>query len=77
MPTYDYKCEKCGHLFEIEQRITEDPLKYCPKCKGSIRRLINPVGIVFKGSGFHINDYSKDRKSTAPPAKTPTTPKKK
>jgi len=58
MPLYDYKCEKCGHLFEVKQRITEEPLKHCPKCKGRIKRLISPAGIIFKGSGFHVTDYS-------------------
>ena len=68
MPLYDYKCEKCGHLFEVKQRITEEPLKHCPKCKGRIRRLISPAGIIFKGSGFHVTDYAK---KAAGPKKVP------
>ncbi|MBI5701164.1 zinc ribbon domain-containing protein [Candidatus Saganbacteria bacterium] len=68
MPTYDYKCEQCGHIFEIVQRITEEPLKFCPECKGIIKRLISAAGIVFKGSGFHVTDYAKkDPKSSDPP----------
>lgn len=59
MPLYDYKCTKCGHIFEIQQRISEEPLKYCPQCKGPIKRLISAAGIIFKGSGFHVNDYGK------------------
>ena len=59
MPLYDYKCAKCGHIFEVQQRISEEPLKYCPQCKGPIRRLISAAGIIFKGSGFHVNDYGK------------------
>ena len=58
MPTYGYQCKECDHTFEVVQKITDDPLKVCEKCKGEIRRLIYPVGISFKGSGFHINDYS-------------------
>ncbi len=65
MPTYEYKCEKCGHLFEIVQRITEEPLKFCPECKGNIRRLISAAGIVFKGSGFYVNDSRKSASSTS------------
>ena len=57
MPLYDYKCTKCGHIFEVQQKISEEPLKYCPVCKGPIKRLISPAGIIFKGSGFHITDY--------------------
>ena len=73
MPLYDYKCEKCGHLFEVKQRITEEPLKHCPKCKGRIKRLISPAGIIFKGSGFHVTDYAKKK----PEAKKTTAKKPK
>lgn len=59
MPLYDYKCEKCGHIFEVMQKITAEPLKFCPECKGHIKRLISPAGIIFKGSGFHVTDYGK------------------
>ncbi|MBN3033341.1 MAG: zinc ribbon domain-containing protein [Candidatus Saganbacteria bacterium] len=64
MPLYDYKCAKCGHIFEVQQKISEEPLKYCPNCKGPIKRLISPAGIVFKGSGFHVTDYSKSHRSS-------------
>lgn len=57
MPTYGYQCTKCNHTFEILQKITDESLKECEKCGGEVRRLLYPVGIVFKGSGFHINDY--------------------
>jgi len=63
MPLYDYKCSKCGYVFEVQQRITEEPLKHCPKCKGHIKRLISPAGIIFKGSGFHVTDYGKGQKN--------------
>ena len=65
MPHYDYRCEKCGNTFEVFQSMTEEPLKICPACKGSVRRLISGgVGIIFKGSGFYKTDYAK--KSTTP-----------
>ena len=59
MPLYDYKCTKCGHVFEAQQKISEAPLKYCPLCKSPVKRLISASGIIFKGSGFHVNDYAK------------------
>jgi putative FmdB family regulatory protein len=57
MPIYDYSCKKCGK-FEIHQRITEEPLKACPTCGGSVERLIssNPF-IIYKCDGFHNTDY--------------------
>lgn len=56
MPLYDYQCDSCGHRFEVRQGIKEDPLTECPQCGSPIRRVIHPVGIVFKGSGFYITD---------------------
>jgi putative FmdB family regulatory protein len=56
MPTYSYKCTNCGHRFDKEQRITESPLKECPVCAGEVRRVINQVGVVFKGTGFYVTD---------------------
>ena len=58
MPTYEYKCLDCGILFEQFQRITEESIKECPKCKGNVKRLIGAgAGPIFKGSGFYQTDY--------------------
>ena len=57
MPTYHYSCERCGYEFEINQRITDPPRKRCPKCRGSVYRVIHPVGHILKGSGFYRTDY--------------------
>ena len=59
MPTYDYKCDACGHTFEKVQSIKADALKKCPECgKQKLRRLIGAGGgLIFKGSGFYITDY--------------------
>lgn len=56
MPTYTYRCDTCGHQFETVQRFSDDPLTACPTCGASIRRVIQPVGVVFKGSGWYITD---------------------
>lgn len=64
MPTYGYKCDSCQQEFEQFQRISEPPLTECPSCGGSVRRLLYPVGILFKGPGFHITDYRKPEKSS-------------
>ena len=58
MPTYDYKCKHCNYEFELFQSIKEEPLKTCPRCGKSVRRLIGGgIGIIFKGSGFYTTDY--------------------
>ena len=60
MPTYDYKCLKCGETFEAFQKISDKPLTKCPKCKGKVRRLISSgSGLIFKGRGFYATDYKK------------------
>lgn len=56
MPLYAYKCNDCETIFERQQRMIEPPVKECPECQGSVRRLINNVGVVFKGSGFYVTD---------------------
>ncbi|MDR1958982.1 MAG: zinc ribbon domain-containing protein [Planctomycetaceae bacterium] len=74
MPTYDYRCDACGHEFEEFQYIKEEPLKKCPVCqKVKLRRLIGAgAAIVFKGSGFYQTDYrSESYKKGANDAKSP------
>jgi len=75
MPTYDYRCEKCGIVFEHFQSMKEEPLQSCihpegcrhPKAKGKVSRLLGTgAGIIFKGSGFYATDYrSQDYKEAA------------
>lgn len=62
MPTYDYTCDACEHVWEEFQSIKAEATKKCPQCKKSkARRLISPgAGILFKGSGFYITDYRSD-----------------
>ena len=59
MPTYDYECEACDHVWEEFQSITAKPLTTCPECKKKkVKRLISGgAGFIFKGSGFYITDY--------------------
>ena len=59
MPTYAYRCAACEHQFEQIQRFSDDPLRECPACGGLVRRVIQPVGVVFKGSGWYITDSRK------------------
>lgn len=57
MPTYEYQCKSCEHRFEIWQKMTDEPLTVCPECEGTVRRILFPAGIVFKGSGFYKTDH--------------------
>ena len=61
MPTYEYACDKCDHEFEVEQRITDDPVKSCPKCRSrKVKRLISQTSFVLKGGGWYETDFKKD-----------------
>jgi len=69
MPIYEYACERCDDEFEVEQRITEDPLKRCPSCRSvKVKRLISQTSFVLKGSGWYSDLYS-SRKDEKPSAK--------
>ncbi|MGO9309446.1 MAG: FmdB family zinc ribbon protein [Spirochaetia bacterium] len=86
MPTYQYRCTKCGHTFEAFQSILDKPLSKCPECKSAVRRVINGgLGVIFKGSGFYSTDnkrgsalsgangHSKDKEKTPEKPKESTT----
>lgn len=68
MPLYEYECRKCGVRFERRQSFNEEPVRTCPECGGPVQRLVQPVGIVFKGSGFYVTD-NRTSSSTATPGK--------
>jgi putative FmdB family regulatory protein len=62
MPTYEYQCKDCGFRFEEFQSIADAPLTKCPSCKGTLERLLSGgAGVIFKGSGFYITDYKKNK----------------
>lgn len=62
MPTYEYECTKCGHVFEEFQSIQAPPRKRCPQCRGKVERLISGgAGILFRGSGFYVTDSRRPR----------------
>ena len=68
MPIYVYECDTCGVRFERRQSMSDTPLTQCPECPGQVHRCVQPVGIVFKGSGFYVTD-NKSSASTRTPKK--------
>ena len=61
MPIYEYRCEN-GHLFEVMQKITDDPVTVCEQCGEPVQRVFHPVAVHFKGSGFYTTDYGRGSK---------------
>ena len=58
MPIYVYRCDGCAETHEAMQKVSDEPLRVCPSCsEESLRKIIAPAGVIFKGSGFHKNDY--------------------
>ncbi len=85
MPLYSYRCDNCGVQFEQRQHFTDAPLVQCPECgEDALRKLYQPVGVVFKGSGFYATDHrspsgqasaKKAEKAEASPSSEPAAPK--
>ena len=61
MPIYEYRCEN-GHLFEVMQKITEEPVTQCEVCGAPVQRVFHPIAVHFKGSGFYNTDYGTSRR---------------
>ena len=57
MPTYVYRCQQCGTMLERRQSFQDPPLTECEACSGELRRVLQPVQVIFKGSGFYSTDY--------------------
>ena len=62
MPIYEYKCEN-GHVFEVMQRMSDDPVVSCETCSAPVERVFHPVAVHFKGSGFYNTDYGTRKRS--------------
>lgn len=76
MPIYAYRCRKCGHEFDLRQSFGAQVPEECPSddCDGQVAKVFTPPAIVFRGSGFHVNDYGrggKDRSKESTPASKP------
>ena len=72
MPRYDYKCNKCEYIFEVNQSIKDDPLTFCSECDGLVYRLISKnVGLSFKGAGFYVTDVKNKAQNNTKLADSP------
>jgi putative FmdB family regulatory protein len=58
MPIYEYKCQSCGSHLEAMQKISDEPLKECPKCGGNLEKQWSRTGFQFKGTGWYVTDYA-------------------
>jgi len=65
MPLYEYQCDACAHRFEVIQQYKDAPIDVCPKCGGTVKKLLSSPAIQFKGSGFYITDYARKGSDSA------------
>jgi putative FmdB family regulatory protein len=65
MPLYEYRCKKCGHVFEKIVKFSDKPIKKCPECGGSVEQTISAPAVQFKGSGWYVTDYAKKTQSSS------------
>jgi putative FmdB family regulatory protein len=65
MPIYEYKCEN-GHVFDVMQKLSDDPVTSCLECGAPVRKVMQPVNISFRGSGFYSTDYKGGAKTESP-----------
>lgn len=65
MPVYEYECEECQKVFEIQQRMSDDPLKNCPECDGPVKKLMSMSSFQLKGGGWYADGYSSSNGSKA------------
>ena len=73
LPTYVYRCEQCGASIERRQRFQDAPLTECEACRGELRRVLQPVSVIFKGSGFYSTDYKNSGAAAATEGKAEST----
>jgi putative FmdB family regulatory protein len=59
VPIYEYRCDDCDAVVEVMQKMSDDPLEICERCGGHLRKVLHPVAIHFKGSGFYTTDYGR------------------
>ena len=60
MPLYEYKCAKCGDVFELIQKFSDEPLHEHPGCGGAVEKLLSAAALQFKGSGWYVNEYGRN-----------------
>ena len=65
MPLYDYKCHKCGEVFEVRHKFADEPFKVHDKCGGEVHRMLSAPALQFKGTGWYVTDYGKGGKLPA------------
>jgi putative FmdB family regulatory protein len=73
VPIYEYKCKKCGHIFERIQKFSDPPARKCPECGGAVEQVLSAPAVQFKGSGWYVTDYARKGSATKDGGESSTT----
>jgi putative FmdB family regulatory protein len=65
VPIYEYECESCDKRFELIQKFSDKPVKKCPKCGGTVHKILSAPALVFKGTGWYVTDYASPERKRA------------
>jgi putative FmdB family regulatory protein len=77
MPIYEYQCQSCEHIFDVLQKMSDDPLTYCPECgEPKLKKLLSAPNFRLKGGGWYETDFKKDNQRNLHGDKTTSTAKK-
>ncbi|MEE4243612.1 MAG: zinc ribbon domain-containing protein [Desulfopila sp.] len=75
MPVYEYECNDCEKVFEVQQKISDEPIKICPECQGEVRKLVSMSSFQLKGGGWYADGYgSASAAKDTTPAEKPAAP---
>jgi putative FmdB family regulatory protein len=77
MPIYEYECTQCGERLDVVQKVTDQPLRICSKCSGTLRKVLSQTAFVLKGSGWYVTDYPSETRKKAIEAEKPKVEKSK
>src|SRR5512141_389965 len=67
MPLYEYECDKCRSHFDKRQKFVDEAVAECPTCQSKAHRVFCPAPVIFKGSGFYVTDYRKEKDTDIAP----------
>ncbi len=74
MPVYEYECPACEAVFEVQQRMTDDPLSKCPECDGAVKKIMSRSSFQLKGGGWYADGYSSSNATAGKASSPPPSP---
>lgn len=74
MPLYEYECDTCSKVFEVQQRMADAPMSDCPECEGSVKKVMSMSSFQLKGGGWYADGYASTQKGSSADSSSSATP---